>query len=325
MHLLLFLTCTIFSIASSAADVAGTWKFEKEVGYFGAAKNSKVPTNPVIQIVAGNLILAERCVFQMEKEKFFHGRVFQMLMKGGESEEKLNVFFKRNFSFDLAKSKDQFRITPDNCNKIGPVILVSEDKLIFVDADVFTSYVKPDATAGKLPSATVSASQSASSNMDVSGYKISQLPLNVNNFFNTCREKISFVKNVPQSTAKCAPVFMPYVVTAKDTSPLAKLIGSHNYMPGQKDSDYNNPVQHKLHPLFMLLPSLKDITLVVVIDLEETESRIVMPITYLAIKGGKVTGQTTETCNLSSDFICSDNDGKKLYQLLETGVFKKLN
>lgn len=315
IFLWVFLVLAGFSWHVDAADVSGTWKFEKEAEYYGSAKSGKPPVNPVIQITGDNLILSERCFFQLNKEDFSHGEVFQMLMKGGESEEKLNAFFKRSFALDLKKTKYIYRINRESCNQLGSVMLFSTDKLVFVKADTFTSYVKSGGDAAQTP---VSAG-------DAADYRFSQMPFNITNFLNLCSTKISYIKKVPQPTNKCAPVFSPYVVTGKDTGALAKLIGSHGYMPANKESDYNNPVAHKLHPVFMVLPPFKDVTLVVVVDLEENESRIALPITYLAIKGGKVTGQTTEYCNFSGDYICSDNDGKKLYQLLETGVFKKLN
>lgn len=82
-----FLFMTMFASCAGAGEISGTWKFEKEVDYGEKAKNGKVPTNPVIQVVDDQLILGERCAFQLAKEKFDHGTIFQLLMKGGESDK----------------------------------------------------------------------------------------------------------------------------------------------------------------------------------------------------------------------------------------------
>jgi hypothetical protein len=109
---------------------------------------------------------------------------------------------------------------------------------------------------------------------------------------------------------------------------LTQLVGTHNYQKGGQPEaqDYNNPLANGLHPYFLVLPPLKDVILVRVEDYEQgdTAGRDGLTGAWLAIKGGVVTDQLNEGCNMNADYSCVDSSGKKMYQLLETGKFKKI-
>ena len=142
-----------------------------------------------------------------------------------------------------------------------------------------------------------------------------------------CLGNLPMAKGMPQATAKCGPVYMPYVATANGDV-LSQLIGTHDYQKGgaRYAEDYAPPFANKLHPVFIMLPPMKDVLLVRVDDLEQgpSEQRDVMSGVFLAIKNGKVTDQLNEGCTITTDYACVDDDGKRKYQLLETGKFQKL-
>jgi hypothetical protein len=157
--------------------------------------------------------------------------------------------------------------------------------------------------------------------------KTAQLPFHPANYVTHCLAKIPMVKGVPQGTTKCSPVYTPYVATATGDA-LAQVIGNHNYKQGGAlyADDYAPPFASKLHPVFVVLPPLKDVLLVRVDDMEQGpgEQRDVMSSVYLAIKNGKVTGQLNDGCVITTEYACADEDGKRLYQLLESGRFQQL-
>ncbi|GGZ05338.1 hypothetical protein ACFFTM_02575 [Pseudoduganella plicata] len=123
-------------------------------------------------------------------------------------------------------------------------------------------------------------------------------------------------------------MFYPYAATKDDADPLGKLIGSHQYKKfgADADKDYNNPVGHGLHPVYMLFQPLKDVTIAAVEDIEQGDSsgRAGMTGVYLSIKGGKVVDQSTGECLLQPDYSCTYINGEKVYQLLDTGKFVKV-
>jgi hypothetical protein len=110
---------------------------------------------------------------------------------------------------------------------------------------------------------------------------------------------------------------------------LAKLIGSHLYIKNGAigSKDYDNPVAHNLHPVYFVFPPLKDVQVVAVEDTEQGESydREGIERVYLAIKDSKVTDQLTGSCKLNTDYSCTSDSGKKMYQLLATGRFEKVD
>jgi hypothetical protein len=163
------------------------------------------------------------------------------------------------------------------------------------------------------------------------GRKLSQLPYQPVVFRNICKGLFpSAGKGMPpKPSEQCSPVYYPYVASKKDADPLARLIGSHTYTKNGAagDKDYDNPVARNLHPIYMLLPPLKDVLVVAVEDVEQGEAvgRGGIHGVYLDIKNGKVADQINKSCVLNEQYTCTDESGKTLYQLLDTGKFRKLN
>lgn len=148
-------------------------------------------------------------------------------------------------------------------------------------------------------------------------------------YSNLCTSSLLKVKGTPQTTDPCAPVYFPYTIAKKDTDALSQLIGRHTYKKGgaRHAEDYDNPAANNLHPTFVVLPPMEDVLLVRVDDFEPgtNANRETMSGAYLAIKDGKVTDQLNDGCDINTEYACVGDDGKKQYQLLDSGKFKKLN
>lgn len=162
--------------------------------------------------------------------------------------------------------------------------------------------------------------------VDLQGLKVSLLPFKVSDYMAKCAGNLFTVKGVPQATTKCAPTYQPYVASRKSRDKLSQLVGSHAYQKGgarNESEDYDDPVAHDLHPVFLVFPPLKDVVLVRVDDLEKAEERDPIKGAYLAIKGGQVTDQLNLSCSFDARYVCSDEDGRPRYQLVESGKFVK--
>ena len=301
-----------------ASDLNGTWRYEKGTEYFGQIK---VPAAKaaVIQVVNNRAAFSQTCFVGLDKGRYLYSGPFQSLLKEGINEATLEKYLIKNFSFSIKGGKDYFEADIDaDCN--GPLrdFLVSGKKLLVPFAgSAFYSYVRTDSNALPITDPRIS----------LSGRKLRQLPFSPASYINLCQELIPRVKGVPQSTDKCGPVYYPYVAMEKDGNTLAQLIGNHDYKKNgaRYADDYAPPFASKLHPTFVILPPLKDVLIVRVDDLESgNEERDVMSGAYLAIKDGKVSDQLNEGCTIDETHACFGDNGKKRYQLLESGKFKKL-
>ena len=320
MHKLLPLLFMLAALPlyASAADLAGTWRYEKGMDYFGQMQ-MQAPKSPVLQIVDNKAAFGPSCFVKLAKGRYLYSTPFQSLLKEGVNERTLDKYLRKHFAFSIVGSKQYYEADIDaDCNAPLREFLLSENKLLVPFAgSAFYSYVRVDGGTARPVDPKV----------QLGGRKLSQLPFDVAGYYSLCRDLIPLAKGVPQATNKCAPVYYPYVASNKDTDALTKLIGTHDYKKGGAShaDDYANPFAHNLHPTFMLLPPLKDVLVVRVDDMEgQDESRDTMSGVYLAIKDGKVTDQVNEGCTFTDDYLCVDEEGRKLYQLLETGKFRKL-
>ena len=310
-----------FTVAN-AADFSGTWQYEQGKEYFGQLKVVPPPPNKILQISNGKLVVSEKCVVPLGLKKYIYSDVFQSLLKEDVEEPALDKYVRTSFSFPLLKTASYFQVDkqPTDCNKPMRDFFIAGDKLLVPFAgSAFYSFTRSDGNIGK---------QSGSS-VQLYGHKVSQLPFSMNGYSNACLATLPQVKGIPQANDKCSPVYVPYVASSVKADPLTLLIGTHDYKQasaGDAD-DYNNPFAQKLHPVFLVLPPLKDVVLVRVDDMEPGvgEKRETMSGAFLAIKNGKVIDQLNQGCLITTDYICRDEDGKAQYQLTDTGKFKKLN
>lgn len=238
--------------------------------------------------------------------------LFQPLLKQDVTETKLAPYLSKQFGVTLESVNAYYEAEdhPNRCNRpLGDFILTENVLLVPFAGSAFYRFVR------------------AADTPQLYGRKTSHMPFNLTAYTTACLGSLPMTKGVPQATAKCGPVYMPYVATANGDA-LSQLIGTHDYQKGgaRYAEDYAPPFANKLHPVFIMLPPMKDVLLVRVDDLEQgpNEQRDVMSGVFLAIKNGKVTDQLNEGCTITTDYACVDDDGKRQYQLLETGKFQKL-
>jgi hypothetical protein len=154
----------------------------------------------------------------------------------------------------------------------------------------------------------------------------SPLPFSPEKFQMLCASLIPRIKGIPQTTDKCAPAFYPYVANKSDRNLIGKLVGHHRYLKGDPKyyNAYDDPVSNNLHPIYMVLPAMKGITLVRVEDHEgKAEDRDIFSGAYLSIKDGLVVDQLDDGCTFMPDYSCVNDRGTKAYRLTETGKFLK--
>lgn len=321
----IFLTAAVTLVCGSAFaaphELSGTWKFAKSIAYFGDAKAVPPPQYPTIQLVDGKLFLQPRCDTPIDYSKvnYDYDELFQMALKAGVDDKAMDKFTKRFLGAPLSSVKYFYQGNKAlaQCNFEHANVFMLKDKLVLVNGGgIFSAYDRVPAPAA------------AASGPNLYGRKLSQLPYNGGLFNVVCSGLIGQKNGVPQPTDACAPVFYPYAATKDDADPLGKLIGSHQYKKfgAEAEKDYNNPVGHGLHPVYMLFQPLKDVTIAAVEDIEQGDSsgRAGMTGVYLSIKGGKVVDQITGECLLQPDYSCTYINGEKVYQLLDTGKFVKV-
>jgi hypothetical protein len=302
-----------------AAELSGTWVYEKGTDYFSKSGRVDAPKYKVIQIVNKEAAFSSTCFVRLNKDEYGYSMPFQAMLKQGVEEPTLDAYLVKNFSFSLKGKLDYYEDDPmEDCNAPLRSLLVSGDKLLIPSAG--TSFYAYRRSSG-------GTERAVDLKVPLGERKLSQLPFSVQAYMGLCVKYVARVKGGPQATAKCAPVYFPYVADAKNADTLAKLIGNHDHKKGGANyaEDYAPPFASKLHPTFVVLPPLKDVLLVRVDDFEGgNEQRDPMTGVFLAIKDGKVTDQLNEGCTIDTAYNCVDEDGKKRYQLQETGKFKKL-
>lgn len=318
MKNIIIISILFFSLVSSktlADELSGTWQFEKAKDYYGVKPDPLKKT--VIQIVNGKFRFPDQCVPEIKKKKFDYGG-FYSLEKSGVGRNEIAKYLKNNFDFELTKVKFQYEIKiGKNCPSFDH-FLVSENKIIdVVPGSEFHSFIRSDGETSK----------PLSPNVNLYGRKLSHLPFVRESYYDLCLHADT---TRALDTKKCAPVYYPYWAKKSDSDLLAQTIGTHNYNKyldkTAQGEGYDNPFANKLSPLFLLLPPMKDVIVALVTDEEQGDSvgRDGIRAVYVTIKDNKVIDQIVAACDISKEYYCVDDSGKKLYQILESGKFKKL-
>ncbi|MCE3605070.1 hypothetical protein LXA47_15820 [Massilia sp. P8910] len=307
----------LFGLPVHADEVSGTWRRDKSAEYFGSNEDIIKNKYDDLKIVNESMMLGA-CKGTLEQKEYRFDIAFQGLIKERQSSQMVYSFMRRRLGIDMSQLKTYYTFRDSDCTLPSGSIFVSGDRLALIQASsIFYAYtrVKQDAKPGERVN-TISLSQ-----------KLSRLPLDTTAFFETCAERIKWIKGVPQATDKCGPAYFPYIATKTDTDPLVRLIGTHRFVkdPSSPYAYYDNPFANGLHPLFMIFTPLKDVLLVRVDDFDKivNEERERFGGSYLAIKNGKITDQLDDGCTMNLEYTCLDMRGNKQYQLLESGKFKK--
>lgn len=296
----------------------GAWKFAKAVDYDNPSTRQAPPQSVTISLSGDSLKISATCSVHLRKRTYYAGGPFQALLKSGEGEASIAKFMQRSLNFDLKGAKDYFELDDVDCNKLGSDMLVSANQLIVIrGSDFFYAF---DRQGGK-PEATAATGASGEASL-----KVTSLPFSMADYAANCYPAI--VKGVPQPSSKCAPRYYYHVASRSSTDPVSRLVGAHDYKKGgagAADDDYDNPVSHGLHPVFLVFPPMGDVALVRVDDFEgHQETREQISGAFLAIKGGQVTDELNTGCELDVRFVCTDSDGHK-YKLTANGKFQRVD
>jgi hypothetical protein len=335
-HAFLFAAACTITQRSYALDSALTFEFDRTLDYENVAAKPALPTSSSVVLHGNQLALGPNCIVKLRKEAYYPGGPFQVLLKSGESEVQISKFLNQKLSFKLSETKHFYHVDPPNeCNRLGNDWLIDESRLIGIRAgSVFSVFKRSTLGAQPKHVAVDNASTQVGEAplVDLQGLKVSKLPLRLQDFEASCLAKLPRAKgawtSLWKTTNKCAPNVFPYLATRQSSDKLSQLIGTHAYYTNRVDrdhpEDYDNPVSHGLHPLFIVFPPMKDVILVRVADLEGgDEQRDTMSGAYLAIKSGKVIDQLNEGCDFNSSYECI-SEGKAKFRLLESGKFKEL-
>lgn len=316
----LLATCLSLPITTSWSRTPdGIWSFDKAIDYEGLNASPTPPPSAGLVIANGQFVLPGNCVVSLQRQTYYAGGPFQALLRSGEDEPAIASFLSKEFSYPLATTKHYYVAdVAQACNTLGRDFLVSDGRLVVIRAGaLFYGYTK---------SKTTPATPASASPVDLQGLKTSVLPFKVSDYTAKCAGSLPTVRGVPQATTQCAPTYRPYVASRESRDTLSQLVGSHAYQKGgarNESEDYDDPVAHDLHPVFLVFPPLKDVVLIRVDDLEKAEERDPIKGAYLAIKGGQVTDQLNVSCSFDARYVCGDEDGKPRYRLMETGKFVK--
>jgi len=123
---------------ADAADISGTWKFEKAAD----ALNSKAAFKPfkynTIQVVGWQAGLGQDCFTQLKKGSFDFPSIFRAMLEENLEEEHLASFLMKNFDFELSAEPDFYRqVNPPACRDKFGFALVAGDKLLVPFAGLY--------------------------------------------------------------------------------------------------------------------------------------------------------------------------------------------
>jgi hypothetical protein len=308
------------ALSVRAESTDSTWTFTKGVDYENPKGALATPPSTTLSLSGDTLRISATCSVHLGKKNYYPGGPFQMLLKSGDSEADIARFMKSSLGFDLKGDKTYYEADPSDCNKLGTEFLASANQLVAIrGADFFYAFARQ---GGNTAAASDSHAVPAASGPTL---KVTTLPFSMSDYSGNCAP--AMVKGVPTPSARCSPAYYYHVATRNSSDALSKLVGSHDYQKGgaeSADDDYNNPVSHGLHPVFLVFPPMGDVTVVRVDDFEgHQEQREQISGAFLTIKDGKVTDELNTGCDLDARFVCTDHDGRK-YKLTPDGKFQQV-
>jgi hypothetical protein len=298
-----------------AETIDGTWKLTSSGEYFGDASLIKPLPAPVVQVADNKLVLSPSCTVKLIPEPYAYSMAFQGLLREKVRADQLNKYLGEKFGSDLREAKMGYKVEKSLCATGLQEVFVAGNDLFAVASNTVFYAFKREGNGTKSPTVSGDVRQN-----------LSPLPFSPDKFQRLCAPLIPRVKDIPQTTDKCAPAFYPYVANKSDRNLIGKLVGHHRYLKGDPKyyNAYDDPVANNLHPIYMVLPAMKGITLVRVEDHEgKAEDRDIFSGSYLSIKDGMVVDQLDDGCTFMPDYSCVNDRGTKTYRLAETGKFLK--
>jgi hypothetical protein len=328
------LAAALLGAAAAAASPTGNWHFEKSLD-LASKVNAPVPSFTDLKIDGTALVLGPDCRVNLERQPYSFDQPFQASLRAGRTEAVLSPWIAKVLQFDLQDVQDYFVADagPERCNRFAIDILVHDDRLLAVHGNRVYAFARSAAgsTAPSTPAPAKRAEKTASavtaSLPQLRGVRLSRLPFDMARFQADCANHLPVVRDVPQATTTCAPSYFPLIATPTSSDAIGRLVATHDFVRGGAENptgDYANPASHGLHPVYLVFPPLGDVVLVRVEDIERAQERDPIRGAWLAIKGGRVTGQLNEGCSMTAEYICQWADRKGGYQLLSDGTFKPL-
>lgn len=313
-----FTIAIALATSANAADLSGTWKFDKALDYTSPQVTVKPMKFTSVQFLGNRAGLGQDCFGEFRKEKMGFSSVFRPLVDMGHSRKDLAAYLRKNFAFELDSSAEFYSITePSACSDRFEWAIVSNDQLIVPYAGhLLYSFRRTASTNTKFEDASVGT------------VTTTPLPFNLNNYYELCSGKIMGKDGKAHDTTECAPLYAPVVARKENAGKLAQIIGNHNFARNNAEytDDYAPPFAKNMHPTFIVFSPKNDFLLVRVDDFEPgpKSERNTFGGAYLSIRAGKVVDQLNSGCNIDEQYRCISEDGTKLFQLQENGKFQKL-
>ncbi|MFZ6850144.1 hypothetical protein [Undibacterium sp. RuRC25W] len=326
-----------FTSADQNQDISGDWVFQKVVDYDGPNMKINVVQEPRFVISGNKIIDSHGCQMPIQKEIYPAFDPFQLMMKGGATDENIAAFFAKNFNekMDLRKLPWGYSVSikfKNQCNEfLSSPILVFPTQIIIDYGNAFFSYKKP-----------------AMNNAAINTYgrKITLLPFDYKKYDDWCYtipQKNSYGKGTQIPSNNCTAFYHTYSLGKTDTDPLGVLLGSYNYITNLgteyfRPLDYDNPVKHGLRPVVLFLTPFKNVLIALVDDREVNNEQhrganyredLLAP-TFVTILNNKIIQTLTVKGQFSIDQnhqirIVDSRFGKdKFFQIQEDGTIKRV-
>lgn len=316
---------------ANASTLDGDWTFEKSVSLAPHDGNA-APARPAVgrlHAKANRMTLSASCMVAADPMPYSFDLPFQPQLKAGMREAAVASRLK-TIGFDLSAGKQYFIADdgPDRCNQWAVSILVSGDTLLAINGENVYAYHRAAASASQPDQAGSTRAAVAPEPPGAAVGTSVPRAFSLTDYISTCLANYPMSKGVPQATTRCAPRYAPQVATRGATDAVAKLVGQHHYRQHGADNpsgDYDAPVAHGLHPVYVRVATRDDVAILRVDDLEtQGEKRDPIRGVYLSIRHGEVVDQLNEGCDFDASYVCSSPGEPEKFRLEADGHFKRI-
>ena len=330
-----------FTSADQNQDISGDWVFQKVVDYDEPNMKINEVQEPRFVISGNKIIDSHGCQMPIQKEIYTAFDPFQLMMKGGATDENIAAFFAKNFNekMDLRKLPWGYSVSlkfKNQCNEfLSSPILVFPTQIIIDYGNAFFSYKKP-----------------AMNNAAINTYgrKITLLPFEFKKYNDWCfgsNKRNRYGEYIQTPSSNCTVFYHPFNLGKSDTDPLGSLLGSYNYifnlgMEYAHPLDYNNPVKHGLHPIVLFFTPFKNVLVALIHDKETHNEQhrganyredLLAP-TFVTILNNKIIqtlavddefsiDQNHQITVIDSGWF-NDRTKDKIYKIQENGTIKRV-
>ena len=273
----------------------GMWTLQKSANFHN--RKIEPPKFSAITVTDGLVKFSNDCSMRVHEAVYQYDLPFQLYLKSGVDDAAMTSFLKDKLNFNLHRNKTYFHGDDEKfCSDFNPDIFVDGNRFVVSDGSSnFFEFVNKSNSEDP---------EGQSVSEYISGIKISQLPVNLDEVEQSCLP--TFIIKIPAPSSKCAPRTYVNIATKSSKDRLSKLVGAYNYLKQSgQTGKFSAPVASGLHPAFIVFPPKGDVILVRVYDIEQTpDDPGYLFATYIAIKGGKVTDQLDDRCFFNTQYSC---------------------